>query len=350
MEQTVPELEALPAVSVLLSSKDRRELLCQAVASLRELDYPPDRLEIVVVEETDSPKDPGADRYVPLPRWGKGFAWSRNAALQAATHPLVAFTDDDCRVDRHWLRELVAPFRSPTVAAVAGGVLSTPCGLVGKTEIVLGFPGGGLKRIFKADDEGWSPTRDLSTVNSAARRERLEELGGFCEATGIYGGEDSELFGRLTEGHLAVFNPRALVYHRARDSFPRIAKWFFRRGIAAVALAHLDRRRRGGLLLEHLRNSLVVRGAIVIGVLLELELPMLFSLLLLAVIYYAAMTARYRFAGKRLGFSVLLLTPITKLVMDSAFEAGRLWGLALWMRGRLGGVADGNHCPEAVRR
>ncbi len=319
----------MPPVSILVSSKDRRVLLREAVASLRRLDYPRSQVEIVVVEETDSPENPGADRYVSLPRTGKGFAWSRNAAVRAASHALVAFTDDDCLVDRSWLRELMAPFEDPKVAAVAGGVLAQPSGILGKTEIVLGFPGGGLRRIASAPENQWASTRELSTVNAATRRDLVVELGGFCEETGIYGGEDSELFSRLTARHRAVFNPRALVFHRARDSAPAIARWFYRRGLAQVTLAALFSHSAWDRILGHARTSFLLRFACLFSMLFLLGLPIVSSMLTLALLYYALMLVRYRYARRAVGWSVLLLTPLTKLLMDVSFDIGRLAGLVL---------------------
>jgi GT2 family glycosyltransferase len=331
----VTEPDSFPFVSVLISTKDRRELLRQSLQSLRQLDYPRERIELVVVEETSTPEDPGADRYVVLPREGRGFAWSRNAALRAASHPLVAFTDDDCVVDREWLRELAAPFRDPEVAAVAGAVLAQPSGLLGKTEIVLGFPGGGLRRIAEARNE-LKPVRGLSTVNAAARREILEQLGGFREATGIHGGEDSELFGRLTQDHQALFNPRALVYHRARDSVWGIARWLYRRGISAMGLVRLAPKNRLRLGLRELGSSFFLRLAAGMALLFLIRAPMPYAILILAFIYYGVLLVRYRFAWRPMGLWVLLLTPVTKVWMDAAFDLGRLKGLLLWMTGKFG--------------
>ena len=321
-----------PFVSVLISTKDRRDLLRQALESLRQLDYPRDKMELVVVEETSQPEDPGVDQYVVLPREGRGFAWSRNAALEAATHPLVAFTDDDCIVDRRWLRELAAPFEDGEIGAVAGAVLAQPCGLLGKTEIVLGFPGGGLRRIAWAQEQ-IRPVLGLSTVNAAARREILETLGGFSESTGIYGGEDSDLFGRLTKDHLAVFNPRALVHHKARDSAIGIARWLYRRGISALNLVRLSRTNRFRSVLDELRSSFLLRLGFVIALLSVLGAPMPAALLVLAVSYYALMIFRYRFAWRPMGLVVLLLTPLSKVLMDTAFDLGRLKGFLLWLTG-----------------
>ena len=67
--------------------------------------------------------------------------------------------------------------------------------------------------------------------------------------------------------------------------------------------------------------------------LVAIEAPVLFSLLMFAVIYYVVTLVRYRFARQRMGLSVLLLTPITKLLMDMAFDVGRIRGLSLWISG-----------------
>jgi GT2 family glycosyltransferase len=170
-------------------------------------------------------------------------------------------------------------------------------------------------------------------VNAAARREVLTELGGFSESTGIYGGEDSELFGRLTERYPAVFNPRALVYHRARDSMRGIARWFYRRGISAIALLHLARTHRFRRALRELGISLSVRLAVVTALLVAVGAPVPMTLSILAAIYYFVTLVRYRFAWRRMGLSVLLLTPITKLLMDAAFDVGRYRGVLLWLSG-----------------
>ena len=170
--------------------------------------------------------------------------------------------------------------------------------------------------------------RGLSTVNAAARREILQTLGGFSEATGIYGGEDSDLFGRLTERHRAV-----LVHHKARDSVGGIARWLYRRGISAIALVRLSRTHRFRSVLGELRSSVFLRLGFVTVLLYILGAPMPASLFVLAVVYYALMIVRYRFAWRPMRLPVLLLTPLSKVLMDAAFDIGRLKGLLLWISG-----------------
>src|SRR2546428_13020373 len=83
-----------PTVSVLICTKDRRDDVARALASLRAAGVERAGVETVVVEETARPQPiPGA-RYVPLPPHGRGFAHVRNRAPEAAKGSLLVFVDD----------------------------------------------------------------------------------------------------------------------------------------------------------------------------------------------------------------------------------------------------------------
>jgi len=60
--------ENVPAVSVVVCTKDRNEDLTLAIASLKDLQYPREKLEIVVVLETDDPQPMDGVEYIPIPR------------------------------------------------------------------------------------------------------------------------------------------------------------------------------------------------------------------------------------------------------------------------------------------
>ncbi len=53
----------------------------------------------------------------------QGVAFARNAALAAATGDIIAFTDDDCVTDPHWLYYLELPFlRDPSIGMAGGEI------------------------------------------------------------------------------------------------------------------------------------------------------------------------------------------------------------------------------------
>src|SRR5207342_2376703 len=87
----------LPRVSLIIPAYDEEEVIERKIANSRELDYPADRLEIVVASDGSSDRtaelarDAGADRVLELPRGGKVAAL--NQAVREATGSVLAFSD-----------------------------------------------------------------------------------------------------------------------------------------------------------------------------------------------------------------------------------------------------------------
>src|SRR5436309_16102887 len=81
-------------VSIVVCTKDRREELRRALASIA--DAGAEGAEIVVVEETDAPAPVAGTTYVAIPRESRGFGHARNRGLRAAAGDILVFFDDDC--------------------------------------------------------------------------------------------------------------------------------------------------------------------------------------------------------------------------------------------------------------
>jgi cellulose synthase/poly-beta-1,6-N-acetylglucosamine synthase-like glycosyltransferase len=117
----------LPSVTVIVAAYQEEAVIAEKVANLRALDYPADRLEIVVACD-GSPdatpqraRDAGADQVLELPRGGKIRA--QDAAVRAARGRIVAFSDANAFWEPDALRRLVAPFAgAPEVGYVCGQV------------------------------------------------------------------------------------------------------------------------------------------------------------------------------------------------------------------------------------
>ncbi len=115
-----------PSVSVIVAAYAEQEVIAGRVANLRALDYPRERLELIVACD-GSPdatarraRDAGADLVLELPRGGKIRA--QDAAVQRARSEIVAFSDANVRWDPGALRALVSPFDDPRVGYVCGDV------------------------------------------------------------------------------------------------------------------------------------------------------------------------------------------------------------------------------------
>ena len=106
-----------PRVSVVMVTRDRRELVEQALDALDAQTLPADEVLVVDNGSQDGTAaalaartSPAGLRVLAGPASGS-VAQARNAAVAAATGDIVAFTDDDCRPTPTWLESLTAGFR-----------------------------------------------------------------------------------------------------------------------------------------------------------------------------------------------------------------------------------------------
>jgi glycosyltransferase involved in cell wall biosynthesis len=226
----------VPSITVVVCTKDRPRDLERCLRSLRELDYP--RFEVIVVDNGSfSPEtrtlvesEFAQFRYVREER--PGLNWARNRGLSLAPGELIAYTDDDAVVDRHWLSRLAAAFEESAADAVTG--LIAPLELRTKAqlyfEVIGGFGRGCRKAWHRIDPSGAEPDvyhlgagRFGAGANMAFRTDVLRDIGGFDPALDVgtpsEGGGDLEIFFRvLHHRHLLVYEPAAIVWHRHRDN------------------------------------------------------------------------------------------------------------------------------------
>ena len=115
---------ATPDVSLIVAAYREEADIAAKVADVRALDYPPDRLELIVCcDGSDDAtarraREAGADRVLELPRGGKTGA--QNAGAREARGEVLAFSDANSRWQLSALRELVRAFADPRVGYVCG--------------------------------------------------------------------------------------------------------------------------------------------------------------------------------------------------------------------------------------
>ncbi len=115
--------EHLPSVAVIVAAHDEEAVIERRVANLRALDYPADRLEVVVASDasgdrTEELAAAAGARVIRNPRGGKVAAQDR--AVRETDSEIVAFSDANATWAPDALRRLVAPFADPAVAYVCG--------------------------------------------------------------------------------------------------------------------------------------------------------------------------------------------------------------------------------------
>jgi cellulose synthase/poly-beta-1,6-N-acetylglucosamine synthase-like glycosyltransferase len=115
-----------PAVSVIVPAYAEQEVIGARVANLRALDYPGERLEVIVSCDgspdatAERARRAGADVVLELARAGKIRA--QDAGVARARYEIVAFSDANVTWERDALRRLVEPFGDPEVGYVCGRV------------------------------------------------------------------------------------------------------------------------------------------------------------------------------------------------------------------------------------
>jgi cellulose synthase/poly-beta-1,6-N-acetylglucosamine synthase-like glycosyltransferase len=129
--------DVTPEVSVVVAAHDEEDVIGRRIANLLELDYPSDRLRIVVASDgsTDRTNEivrelaarSGNVELVECERAGKATA--QNAAVAQSSAEIIAFSDANSRWEPDALRLLVRSFGDPDVGYVCGQLrLESPDG------------------------------------------------------------------------------------------------------------------------------------------------------------------------------------------------------------------------------
>ena len=121
-----PDLAELPRVSLIVSARDEEEVIADKVRNALALDYPRERLEIVVASDGSTDRTAelarmaGADLVLDLTHGGKVHTQDR--AVERASGSILVFSDANTTLEPDALRELVGAFADPAVGYACGHV------------------------------------------------------------------------------------------------------------------------------------------------------------------------------------------------------------------------------------
>jgi cellulose synthase/poly-beta-1,6-N-acetylglucosamine synthase-like glycosyltransferase len=209
----------LPSVTVIVAAYAEQEVIAGRVANLRSLDYPADRVEVIVACD-GSPdatavraRAAGADIVLELERGGKIRA--QDAAVARSRGEIVAFSDANALWDPGALRSLVACFADRRVGYVCGDVRflneqgTNQEGLYWRYEMAL-------RRLE-------SRVRSVTGGNGAIYATRRDS---YIVVDPIMGHDLSFPFNMVKRGWLAVYAPDA---HASEKMVPSIEGEFARK-------------------------------------------------------------------------------------------------------------------------
>ncbi len=139
-----PSGSELPVLSLIVAAHDEQAVIEEKVRDALSLDYPRERLEVIVACDgcedatAELARRAGADLVLELPRGGKIRAQDR--AVERARGELVAFSDANSRWQPDAAAELAAAFEDPRVGYA--------CGQVRFVQAAVGRAGGNQEGLY----------------------------------------------------------------------------------------------------------------------------------------------------------------------------------------------------------
>ena len=232
-------MAAPDAVSVVIPALDSVKTLGRCLTGLIAQEGADRIAETIVVDGGSRDGTPALARSLGaavLANQLRHAAAGRQAGLDRARTPLIAFLDSDCIPLAGWLRSALAWFDEgvdgvggPVIGAQSVGAVERFCADTFTSVMRFGVT---ARRVIPRTVGG-----SLVGGNMMYRASSLRDLGGFDLSIGNYG-EDLDLLWRyLAGGSVVIFEPAMVVTHHFPDSVPDMMRSWYRYGRASSALA-----------------------------------------------------------------------------------------------------------------
>jgi glycosyltransferase involved in cell wall biosynthesis len=208
-------------VSVIVCTHNRAHRLEQILKSLQEMKIPVDLPWEIVIADNNSNDNTKEiiDTFASTSSLNvkyvferhQGLSRARNAGIHASSGSIIAFTDDDCIVDRHWIETISKEFRSDeSIAGIGGRVL-----LYNKMDRPVSIRVHEEREILSSV---YRIRKLLIGCNMAFARPVFDEIGIFDTDFGAGGrfasSEDLDFFYRIyKKGFKIIYSPDVLVFH-----------------------------------------------------------------------------------------------------------------------------------------
>lgn len=215
-----------PTVALIVPCWNEEKTIKGTIESLLALDYPADKLSIVVVNDGSTDGSKGVlkeyekhARVMVIHKENGGKHTALNAGIAATKAEIVGCMDADSFVDPQALREIIGCFDDPKVgAATVAMSVHQPKTLVEAMQNVEYILGIALRHILASVNGLYVTPGPFSLY----RRDIVEEVGGFRNG---HNAEDMEMALRLQRHGYWIENaPRARVYAQSPKTVRSLVK------------------------------------------------------------------------------------------------------------------------------
>jgi len=238
----------------------RPRQLADCLRSLSKLDYPRDRLEVIVVDDGgETPLDAVVAPFRPdlalslVRQPNAGPAAARNTGAERAGGEYLAFTDDDCLPEPGWLTEMARALSPAPESMVGGTTVNAAPNLYSATSQLI------VDVVYRHYNANPLRARFVASNNMVVPSREFREIGGFDPA--FRTAEDRDLCDRwLQRGKRIIHTPAARVRHARPMNARAFCRQHFEYGRGAERFKRRRAERNSGNMLAETRFHLDVRN------------------------------------------------------------------------------------------
>jgi len=212
----------LPNVSVVTVNFNSKKFLKNFFSSLYNLNYPKNKLEILMVD--NNPLDGSADytrKHYPRVRvirnHENNYCKANNLGIKTSKGTYVAIVNNDTTVDKTWLTPLVDALTQDKRVAAAGSKILFMDGKIQSTgHQEFPYHYWADRGFLEEDHRQFDKTEEVLSISNCSalyRRKALERVGFFDEDFNMYMEDVDILFRMRKKRWKIVYVPQSRIYH-----------------------------------------------------------------------------------------------------------------------------------------
>lgn len=205
-------------VSIVILTKDRAQLLNLCLTSLANQTVPPDEIIVVDNNSTDKTKSIINKFKNKLPiscqtSTSNSLPYLYNSGIKQSNSEIIACLDDDCKVNKNWVKNIIKAHTDNPDVVIQGKVISYP-----NKNIYVKIMANHYKNWLRSHLIGNGYLSVIDTKNVSFPKKIIKE-NLFLESLNK-GSHDIELGKRLFNKHIKIlYVKNIIVWHKEREAF-----------------------------------------------------------------------------------------------------------------------------------